>query len=266
MAQHLSDFPLIDEIKEEYIMLRDELQRKKAVQALMREYGNEMADSDDAVLFWLGIAAGQAELGELTAEYREKVLTSISAVKNDELVFAEGELDFLNEKSPGKKRTTQSYWTWKPGDVYLYELNSDYAKEAHIDDCSLLLYVVDYKAITRQRYPIVYLLLWLGEDAPQSRKEIESCGYLELDRPFWKFRNDGKRACRKLFFCKSRTEFETFAAKLKYIGNYSELKAPERQATFDEYAMFTDPKYVERDVCLAFMKGDIHYLAEDVIQ
>ncbi len=263
MAQRLSDFPLIDEIKEEYIMLRDELQRKKAVQALMREYGNELADSDDAVLFWLGIAAGQAELGELTAECREKVLTSISAANNDELVFAEGELDFLNEKSSGKKRTAQSYWTWKPGDVYLYDLNSDYAKEAHIDDCSLLLYVVDYEAIARHRYPIVYLLLWLGKDAPQSCEEIESCGYLELDKPFWKSKSEGKRACRKLFFCKSKTEFEAFAAKLKYIGNYSELKAPERQATFDEYAMFTAPEYVERAACRAFMRGDIHYLVED---
>ncbi len=257
----LLDLPFVYEVREEYIALRDELQRKKAVKALMKEYRDELEDVDDSAYFWLGIASGQDELGELTEEYRQNALSALSMLGEDAPPFDEGELDFLNNAGAKKKKPKNEYINWKPGDVYLYDLSGPYAEEAHIDDCSLLLYVIDYYKISSLgKWPRLYLLLNLGKEAPSTKDDLKNCGFFELDRTFSKC---GKIAYRKVYTCKNEAEFEGFNAKLKYVGNFPSLSSPPNEAEMDDAPTYLWAEHIDRDVCRAFMKGDIYYFSED---
>ncbi len=260
MSLHLSEFPLYEEIRDEYMILRQDMPRKKAVMSLKKKYGNEINDTDDAVFFWLGIASAQSALGELNAEYKEKTLAAINAANNDELLFEEDEIEFLYSKSSKTKRIFPASFNWKIGDVYLYELNSECAKSAHVDDCSILLYVADNKRFSHYDInPVVYLMLWLSREIPQTKENIESCGFLEIDKPF---RNKDKKACRKVLTGKTKEEIDDFSASLKYVGNYSGIRVPLNEADLTDYNMFISLQFFDEQVCQAFMSGNLYYLSE----
>jgi|GEM_PF-2702559 len=256
----LLELPFVYEVREQYLELREELQRKKAVQALMREYPDEIEDVDDAALFWLGIASGQDELGELNVEYRQKTLAALEAWGEDTSSFDAGELDFLSEKSGGKKRTSSNYWTWKPGDVYMYDLSGPRAESAKISDCSVIIYVIGYHSVSRRSNdPVVYLLLNPSKNAPQSKEELESYGYIDLST-IWR-RND-KKYCKTVFVSNGKREFEDFSTKLQYIGNYPEISGPENQATLQDELSYAAPISFEGGIAYSVGKGDVHYLSK----
>ena len=256
----LLDLPFVYEVREEYIALRDELQRKKAVNALMKEYPDELEDADDSAYFWLGIALGQDELGELTEEYRQNALSALTLLGEDAPTFEEGELDFLNNVGAKKKKSKNEYINWKSGDVFLYDLSGPYAEEAHIDDCSLLLYVIGYHPISRgSNLPLVYLLLNLSKDAPTSKEELEECGFLDLSRNHIQKRMG---TCQTIFTYKNKMDFEDFSLKLKYVGNFPDVSLLPSEAISHHELSFVAPISIDAKVSYAFTNGYSYYLSE----
>ena len=144
---------------------KDQLKRGKTNEQvtgeLLEEYEDILSDEEETPIFWFALADSQWEYGRLLPYVKEKALeylksgTDLIRWKNEAVNLKEyqtrekvlRDLEFkLKSPQPLPKKVSQYrlyQCEWKIGDIFAYQLESDYAKENGLYKRYLILRKVD---------------------------------------------------------------------------------------------------------------------------
>ena len=254
------------DIKDEY---KDNLRRGKtneeAMQEIIDKYQELLEDEEDRGVFWLALADTQWNLGRLDEQVKKQALEIIELgidlkrwESNEKLYNKRKEiLEKLKEKllspQPEEKRMPK-YRTykceWKNGDVFAYQLKSEYAKEQGLENRYLIIQKIDeidwYPCST---IPLVRVKITEGKTIPKTEKEIDELGYIQTDYCLYERRFWGQDASRPLEEQIKGKSFNTdeygllpeymasiiitsknmTKGKLTYLGNYTNVTPPQNE-------------------------------------
>jgi hypothetical protein len=135
-----SDDVAVD-VRDEFTdLIAEGLSKTAATKRLVTEFEEVLDDPDDAIVFWLALAATQHELGRLTARVRNKAIRIIDtgadiarwsdntrsqiAQRKKHLARLRRQLTGAQPKPKRPRRQTKSSTQFKAGDVVAYELTS----------------------------------------------------------------------------------------------------------------------------------------------
>lgn len=254
------------DVKDEY---KDNLRRGKtneeAMQEIIDKYQELLEDEEDRGVFWLALADTQWNLGRLDEQVKEQALEIIELGTdlkrwevNEKLYNKRKEiLEKIKEKllspQPEEKRMPK-YRTykceWKNGDVFAYQLKSEYAKEQGLEDKYLIIQKIDeidwYPCST---IPLVRVKITEGKTIPKTEKEIDELEYIQTGFTSYERRFAGFSALRPLKDQIKGMSFNTdeygllpeymasivitsknmTKGKLTYLGNYTNITPPQNE-------------------------------------
>ena len=254
------------DVKDEY---KDNLRRGKtneeAMQEIIDKYQELLEDEEDRGVFWLALADTQWNLGRLDEQVKKQALEIIELGTdlkrweiNEKLYNKRKEiLEKLKEKllspQPEEKRMPK-YRTykceWENGDVFAYQLKSEYAKEQGLENRYLIIQKIDeidwYPCST---IPLVRAKITESKTIPKTEKEIDELRYIQTDyclyeRRFWG--QDASRPLEEQIIGKSFntdeygllpeymasiiiTSKNMTKGKLTYLGNYTNVTPPQNE-------------------------------------
>ena len=254
------------DVKDEY---KDNLRRGKtneeAMQEIIDKYQELLEDEEERGVFWLALADTQWNLGRLDEQVKEQALEIIELGTdlkrweiNEKLYNKRKEiLEKLKEKllspQPEEKRMPK-YRTykceWENGDVFAYQLKSEYAKEQGLEGRYLIIQKIDeidwYPCST---IPLVRAKITESKTIPKTEKEIDELRYIQTDyclyeRRFWG--QDASRPLEEQIIGKSFntdeygllpeymasiiiTSKNMTKGKLTYLGNYTNVTPPQNE-------------------------------------
>lgn len=248
------------DVKDEY---KDNLRRGKtneeAMQEIIDKYQELLEDEEDRGVFWLALADTQWNLGRLDEQVKEHALevielgTDLKRWESNEKLYNKRKeiLEKLKEKllspQPEEKRMPK-YRTykceWKNGDVFAYQLKSEYAKEQGLEGRYLIIQKIDeidwYPCST---IPLVRVKITEGKTIPKTEKEIDELEYIQTGFTSYERRFAGFSALRPLKDQIKGMSFNTdeygllpeymasivitsknmTKGKLTYLGNYTNI-------------------------------------------
>ena len=254
------------DIKDEY---KDNLRRGKtneeAMQEIIDKYQELLEDEEDRGVFWLALADTQWNLGRLDEQVKEQALEIIELGTdlkrweiNEKLYNKRKEiLEKLKEKllspQPEEKRMPK-YRTykceWENGDVFAYQLKSEYAKEQGLENRYLIIQKIDeidwYPCST---IPLVRVKITEDKTIPKTEKEIDELEYIQTWFTSYERRFAGFSALRPLKDQIKGMSFNTdeygllpeymvsivitsknmTKGKLTYLGNYINITPPQNE-------------------------------------
>ena len=254
------------DIKDEY---KDNLRRGKtneeAMQEIIDKYQELLEDAEDRGVFWLALADTQWNLGRLDEQVKEQALEIIELGTdlkrweiNEKLYNKRKEiLEKLKEKllspQPEEKRMPK-YRTykceWENGDVFAYQLKSEYAKEQGLENRYLIIQKIDeidwYPCST---IPLVRVKITEDKTIPKTEKEIDELEYIQTWFTSYERRFAGFSALRPLKDQIKGMSFNTdeygllpeymvsivitsknmTKGKLTYLGNYINITPPQNE-------------------------------------
>ena len=254
------------DVKDEY---KDNLRRGKTNEETMQEiidkYQELLEDEEDRGVFWLALADTQWNLGRLDDQVKEQALEIIELGTdlkrwevNEKLYNKRKEiLEKLKEKllspQPEEKRMPK-YRTykceWENGDVFAYQLKSEYAKEQGLEDRYLIIQKIDeidwYPCST---IPLVRVKITEDKTIPKTEKEIDELEYIQTWFTSYERRFAGFSALRPLKDQIKGMSFNTdeygllpeymvsiiissknmTKGKLTYLGNYINITPPQNE-------------------------------------
>ena len=254
------------DVKDEY---KDNLRKGKTNEETMQEiidkYQELLEDEEDRGVFWLALADTQWNLGRLDEQVKKQALEIIELgidlkrwESNEKLYNKRKEiLEKLKEKllspQPEEKRMPK-YRTykceWENGDVFAYQLKSEYAKEQGLEDKYLIIQKIDeidwYPCST---IPLVRVKITEDKTIPKTEKEIDELEYIQTWFTSYERRFAGFSALRPL---KDQIKGKSFntdeygllpeymvsiiissknmtKGKLTYLGNYTNITPPQNE-------------------------------------
>lgn len=254
------------DVKDEY---KDNLRRGKtneeAMQEIIDKYQELLEDEEDRGVFWLALADTQWNLGRLDDQVKEQALEIIELGTdlkrwevNEKLYNKRKEiLEKIKEKllspQPEEKRMPK-YRTykceWENGDVFAYQLKSEYAKEQGLEDRYLIIQKIDeidwYPCST---IPLVRVKITEDKTIPKTEKEIDELEYIQTWFTSYERRFAGFSALRPLKDQIKGMSFNTdeygllpeymvsivitsknmTKGKLTYLGNYINITPPQNE-------------------------------------
>ena len=254
------------DVKDEY---KDNLRRGKTNEETMQEiidkYQELLEDEEDRGVFWLALADTQWNLGRLDDQVKEQALEIIELGTdlkrwevNEKLYNKRKEiLEKLKEKllspQPEEKRMPK-YRTykceWENGDVFAYQLKSEYAKEQGLEGRYLIIQKIDeidwYPCST---IPLVRVKITEDKTIPKTEKEIDELEYIQTWFTSYERRFAGFSALRPLKDQIKGMSFNTdeygllpeymvsivitsknmTKGKLTYLGNYINITPPQNE-------------------------------------
>ena len=254
------------DVKDEY---KDNLRRGKtneeAMQEIIDKYQELLEDEEDRGVFWLALADTQWNLGRLDEQVKEQALEVIELGTdlkrwevNEKLYNKRKEiLEKIKEKllspQPEEKRMPK-YRTykceWENGDVFAYQLKSEYAKEQGLEDRYLIIQKIDeidwYPCST---IPLVRVKITEDKTIPKTEKEIDELEYIQTWFTSYERRFAGFNALRPLKDQIKGMSFNTdeygllpeymasivitsknmTKGKLTYLGNYTNITPPQNE-------------------------------------
>ncbi len=254
------------DVKDEY---KDNLRRGKTNEETMQEiidkYQELLEDEEDRGVFWLALADTQWNLGRLDEQVKEQALEIIELGTdlkrweiNEKLYNKRKEiLEKIKEKllspQPEEKRMPK-YRTykceWKNGDVFAYQLKSEYAKEQGLEGRYLIIQKIDeidwYPCST---IPLVRVKITEDKTIPKTEKEIDELEYIQTWFTSYERRFAGFSALRPLKDQIKGMSFNTdeygllpeymvsivitsknmTKGKLTYLGNYINITPPQNE-------------------------------------
>ena len=254
------------DVKDEY---KDNLRRGKTNEETMQEiidkYQELLEDEEDRGVFWLALADTQWNLGRLDEQVKEQALEIIELGTdlkrweiNEKLYNKRKEiLEKLKEKllspQPEEKRMPK-YRTykceWENGDVFAYQLKSEYAKEQGLEGRYLIIQKIDeidwYPCST---IPLVRVKITEDKTIPKTEKEIDELEYIQTWFTSYERRFAGFSALRPLKDQIKGMSFNTdeygllpeymvsivitsknmTKGKLTYLGNYTNITSPQNE-------------------------------------
>lgn len=262
----LENFPFCMEVMEEYSDLREEgNSATMAVRLLKEEYAAEWRDADDGALFFLGIAAAQAARHERLAEVARRVEKSLETLAALGLAGEDiAEIrDFLQNPPPKpagrRERKPVKPYDWQVGDVFAIPMDSPEAREAHLDDTTLLLRVIGFSEPLRGLcYPYLYRMIWLEPKLPETVEDLNRAGYLcsRVDKP-WEPKRPPEH--RVWLTAGNREEFLNEIGKLSFVGNFADARDPEDDPMSHPIETPARIARLQQDACYAFHSYGIDY-------
>ncbi len=254
------------DVKDEY---KDNLRRGKtneeAMQEIIDKYQELLEDEEDRGVFWLALADTQWNLGRLDDQVKEQALEIIELGTdlkrwevNEKLYNKRKEiLEKIKEKllspQPEEKRMPK-YRTykceWENGDVFAYQLKSEYAKEQGLEGRYLIIQKIDeidwYPCST---IPLVRVKITEDKTIPKTEKEIDELEYIQTWFTSYERRFAGFSALRPLKDQIKGMSFNTdeygllpeymvsivitsknmTKGKLTYLGNYTNITPPQNE-------------------------------------
>lgn len=254
------------DVKDEY---KDNLRRGKtneeAMQEIIDKYQELLEDEEDRGVFWLALADTQWNLGRLDEQVKKQALEIIELGTdlkrwevNEKLYNKRKEiLEKIKEKllspQPEEKRMPK-YRTykceWENGDVFAYQLKSEYAKEQGLEDRYLIIQKIDeidwYPCST---IPLVRVKITEDKTIPKTEKEIDELEYIQTWFTSYERRFAGFSALRPLKDQIKGMSFNTdeygllpeymvsiiissknmTKGKLTYLGNYTNITPPQNE-------------------------------------
>ena len=254
------------DVKDEY---KDNLRRGKtneeAMQEIIDKYQELLEDEEDRGVFWLALADTQWNLGRLDDQVKEQALEIIELGTdlkrwevNEKLYNKRKEiLEKIKEKllspQPEEKRMPK-YRTykceWENGDVFAYQLKSEYAKEQGLEGRYLIIQKIDeidwYPCST---IPLVRVKITEDKTIPKTEKEIDELEYIQTWFTSYERRFAGFSALRPLKDQIKGMSFNTdeygllpeymvsivitsknmTKGKLTYLGNYINITPPQNE-------------------------------------
>lgn len=184
-----------EDVKDYY---KDQLHRGKTgeelTQELIEEYRENLFDIDDAPVFWFALADTQWNLGRLESLVKEKALyyldegSNLERWKNENSKLFEKRkavLEKLKEKllseQPEKKKISQYrlyHCKWEIGDVFAYQLKSEYSKEKNLYNKYLFFTKIDEDVWHPGHIiPTVYFY-WVISDRILTLEELNKIPYI----------------------------------------------------------------------------------------
>lgn len=260
---------IAEEVRDYY---KNQLHRGKAGEEITQELiaQNEYAisDPDDAPMFWFALADTQWHLGRLENFVKEQALNHIrdgydlrrwekedtQGAKIRASTLSELEQRLLSPQPAEKKMSQYKLYhcEWKMGDVYAYQLASDYAKEKGLYGRYFL-----FQKIGETNYhpghiiPIVWVKITKGGELPTNAEEYDKLEYVQT--AFTRYEDrflpiDGRRPKEDIAE-KSRLKYEVddsgflpqyrlvlmntskrvIPKNLVFVGNYQNIKPPEKE-------------------------------------
>ena len=187
-----------DDVRAQY---KDKLHRgmtgPEITQMLIEDFKDDIADDDEAPLFWFALADTQWNVGRLEEFVKEKALFHIQNERNRERwksghpklykerqkVWLELEAK-LNSEQPEEKPYKQYKLykcEWQVGDLYAYQLTSEQAKEKGLFGRYVLIYKIDESTWHPGHIiPMVRFKLTENDVLPTSEEEINQLQYLKI--------------------------------------------------------------------------------------
>lgn len=228
---------------------RDEFE---ATELMIKENQEMISDYDDGVIFWLTLADTQWNYGRLLPIVKEealKILNDKDEKKSFEnIIIGRNEKrkkviqefrEKINSPIPEKKKIKlYKYFktTWKHGDTFSYEIDTDYSKELDLYGHHLIFYTLHHDFVTKGEdgdfFPIVYIKITSNMKRPGNIEELNSCSFVKTG----KFKKSGLSSFRRLVFTSSRIKLK----KLDYIGNFV-IEYPDNER-FDNRFLIKDSK------------------------
>jgi len=164
---------------------------------MCEDYEDVIDDPDDGPIFWFALADTQWDLGRLLPEVKKQAIVLLD--KGDDLerwkledsklaVAREKVLNELKQKlsypQPPEKKVSQYRLykcEWQIGDVFAYQLDSDFAKEEGFYGRHFLMQKIDeYIWHPGHIIPIVYVKITKDEKLPYSAEEYDKLEYVQI--------------------------------------------------------------------------------------
>jgi hypothetical protein len=156
-------------------LIGDGFTSPQATDALAKEWGEALADSDEASVFWLALASTQWQCGRLEPRVKSKALKIIEdgtdlrrwredfkLLKNREAVLAKL-LSQLTSPQPPEKHISKRYRNtcdWDVGEVIKYRL---------LSEKPFLFRVIGFHADKGGTSPVCEMLDWSGAEVPSEK-------------------------------------------------------------------------------------------------
>lgn len=258
----LSDFPFINEVKEEYIDLRNGgASREQTTQQLLQEYAEELTKGakDDGLLFWIGLADGQYACKEITLEVAKQGIKALDMLTESCVLITPLDINRRREHyfmAPMPERKVSKprrkfQCNWNVGDTFAYQLFSPEAEEAGIAQKYVLLRKVDDCVFGDGRLlPIVTVSIWDSIPLPRTAEEFQRAPLLKIcnggrcDSPKW------KNEYRAEIVIKNEKQLASM--QLQFLGNFQNTPMPDDEIIFTNPGCMTMlmPECFERDICI----------------
>lgn len=239
----ITDYPIILEIKKEYIQSRQNGQsREESTQSLIQKHMNVLLNHvcEKGMLVWIGIADAQYFRKELSEAIADKALTALTNLALINPQITPGDIErrrfhYLQAPMPEKKvRKPRERFRceWKNGDVFALELTSENAKKLNIAHSYILYQKVDeitiYNGCT---VPIVTLAFCENSSFPLDSCSFSEIPHLRLACGRWGT-SENKYEYRAQLIINSRKQLNH--SNLKFIGNYPVRKTPQDEQRFEK--------------------------------
>lgn len=239
----MTDFPVLSEIREEYVQLRHQgNDRTTTIQKLMEAYISELSEGmEDALLFWIGLADAQYSWKELTAETAWKALEALESIAELEWAIAPGELNSRREhytKAPMPERKIRKprekfRCTWQFGDTFALKLTGQKAVALGISGKYMLLRKVAELECSGGIYPVVTVSFCDEENLPYSREAYLSIPLLKIQIGGRCLSPKDKFEYRTVIFIKSFRQLR--ALPLQHCGNFTDIPLPQDEIIFNRF-------------------------------
>lgn len=226
----MSDLPLIEDVKGEYIVLRRRGEsRADAVQSIINSYQDELSDyhdCDDALQVWIGLADGMYSNKELTSEIAEKGIAALQALEATDWPVAPGDIARRKDryaKAPMPERNMSRIrgpfrCSWAIGDTYALHITDPKAQEwGLLGKYALLRKVPEEELWDGRVVPIVTITIWDALPLPQTADDFQKAPILKLRGPIMEML-PGQYRYRATFFVRSKKQLERLS--LQWVGNF----------------------------------------------
>lgn len=261
----ITDFPLVQEVKDEYLALRKTgKSRADAILEMQQQYRNELeyGSEDDALLFWVGLADAQYSAKELTLDVTGKAAAALHKIADSDCCVAQGDIDrrlahYHQAPQPEKKfgkPKAKFRCSWEIGDTFAYKLPENTEDGKANANYILLRKVSDIESGDGSLYAAVTLSLWKNSLLPQSVEEFCSVPLLRVNRKgtllpsgFYEYRCE--------LIVKSKRHLDS--APLIYLGCFNNVSAPEDEGIIDHPGKMTLLllDYLDRDLPLLIKRS-----------
>lgn len=257
----LTDFPILEEIKEEYTKSRhDGNSRNEAVKQLMGSYQDEITQGyeDDGLLFWVGLADAQYACRELSQEVAEQGLAAIEKITHTDWNVTPSDLErrrkhYACAPMPERKgfQPSRKYrCTWQLGDTFAYRLSGPDAEANGLTGRYVLLRKVDELEFGDGRLlPVVTLTFWDEQSLPTNSLEFQR---LPL------YRMESGRGMTPASLYEYRAELLLTSRKkldklsLLFLGNFQNVKMPDDELIIRHpgFVMMLSPERLDLECCI----------------
>jgi len=262
-------FPVLREIKDEYIKLRQEgNSRDQASNMLIHSYAKEIScgKADDGLLFWIGLADAQYYRKELSINVAENALESLNQITSAGWDITPGDIARrrehygqapMSERSVGKPRA-KFRSTWRKGDVFAYQLDGSNAEKLGIAGHYALLRKVDNVEFGDGRLlPVVTISVCKKDEFPATSSDFQEIAMLKIASGRFGTPDSKYEYRAEILF---RSERQLNALALQYVGYFPDDSQPDDEVvlTHPGNIMMLLPENINDTLCI-FWKLNFYY-------